>query len=84
MRLTVLADILSGYTFSMTLKNAALLALIGMLVLSILLVVDFIRTVMGVADGLIPAVAIVRTVVYLFAALCATLFLYIFHRAQSR
>jgi hypothetical protein len=68
----------------MTLKTASLLALIGTLVLTILFAVDFIRTVLGVVRDLIPAMALLRSLVYLFASLSVTAFFYVFHRAQSR
>jgi hypothetical protein len=68
----------------MTLKSAAFLALIGMLLLTILAAVDFINIVIGVANGIIAAVALLRSLVYLFANLSVTLFFYAFYRGQSR
>jgi len=68
----------------MTLKSAAFLALLGTLVLTILLAVDFINTVLGVLRDVIPAMALLRSLVYVFASLGATVFFYVFHRAQSR
>jgi hypothetical protein len=66
----------------MTLKNAAFLALIGTLLLTILL--DFIKTVSGVLHDLVPPMALVRSLDYLLASLSVTLFFYVFHTAQSR
>ncbi len=68
----------------MTLKNAAFLALIGTLLLTVLVAIDFINTVSGVLHDLLPAVALVRSLVYLFASLCVTVFFYVFQRAQTR
>jgi hypothetical protein len=68
----------------MTLKNAATLALIGTLLLTILVAADFIHTVSGVVRGLIPAMALLRSLIYLFASLTVTVFFYVFNRAQSR
>jgi len=68
----------------MTLKNVSFLALIGTLVLTILVAVDFVHTVLGVVRDMIPAMALLRSLVYLFASLSVTAFFYVFHRAQSR
>ena len=68
----------------MTLKSAALLALIGMLLLTILLAMDFIRTATGVLSDVIPAMALLRSLVYLIAGLCVTVFFYVFQSSQSR
>lgn len=68
----------------MTLKNAASVALIGMLLLTILLVADFITTVLGVARGFIPSMALLRSLIYLVASMTVTVFFYVFDRAQSR
>jgi hypothetical protein len=67
----------------MNLKSAAFLALVGMLLLTILSAADFVNIILGVVRGLIPAMAIVRSLVYLFASLCVTIFFWIFHRSQS-
>jgi hypothetical protein len=74
----------SVHTAAMTLKNAALLALIGTLLLAILVVADFIKAVSGVLNDVIPAMALLRSLIYLLAILSVTAFFYVFHRAQSR
>ena len=68
----------------MTLKNAALLALIGTLLLAILLAADFIKTVSGVLNDVIPAMALLRSLIYLLGILSVTVFFYVFNKAQSR
>lgn len=68
----------------MSLKNVSFLALIGTVVLTILLAVDFVQTVLNVVRNLIPAMALLRSLVYLFASISVTAFLYVFHGAQSR
>jgi hypothetical protein len=68
----------------MNLKSAAVLALIGTLVLTLLLALDFINTVAGVAQGAIPSMAIVRSLIYLIASLTITLFFYSFQQSPSR
>ena len=64
----------------MTVKGASFLALVGMLLLTILMTWSFIRTVMAVVDGLLPALALVRSLIYLFASLAVTVFFFVFHR----
>lgn len=67
----------------MNLKTAALVALVGMIVLTLLLAVDFINAFLGFMRDLIPAVVLLRSFVYLLAGLGLLLFLYVFHRTQS-
>jgi hypothetical protein len=67
----------------MTLKNAALLALIGMALLTLLLLADLIIDVSALAQGVIPVVRVVRSLIYAFAGLSAVVFLYVFHKAQA-
>jgi hypothetical protein len=68
----------------MTLKSAAFLALIGTLLLTILLAMDFITTVSGVLSDVVPVMALLRSLIYLFASFSALVFFYVFSRAQSR
>jgi len=74
----------SVHTASMSLKNAAFLALIGTLLLTILLAADFIKTVSGVLNDVVPAMVLLRSLVYLLASLSVTVFFYVFNKAQSR
>jgi len=66
----------------MSLQNAALFALIGMMVLTVFLAVDFIDTILNVASGLVPAVKLPTSFVHLLASLGLTVFLYVFRKAQ--
>jgi hypothetical protein len=68
----------------MTIKNAATLALIGTLLLTVLLAVDFINSVLAVVRGLIPAMATLRSLIYFVAGLAVSVFFYVFNRAQPR
>lgn len=68
----------------MTLKNATFLALIGTLLLTILLAADLIKTVSGVLNDVVPAMALLRSLVNLLASLGVTVFFYVSHKAQSR
>ena len=67
----------------MSLKNAALLALIGITLLTLLVVANFVTTLSGVMRDLIPAMALVPSVVYVFASLGAWVFFFVFYRTQS-
>jgi len=66
----------------MTLKSAALFALIGMALLTLLLAVGFIRDVTGVLAGAIAAIALLKSLIHLLASLSAAVFLYVFYKAQ--
>jgi hypothetical protein len=67
----------------MSLKIAALLALIGTLLLTVLLVYGFITDVLNMSQGLIPATKVLSSLIHSFAALTVTVFFFVFHRAQS-
>jgi hypothetical protein len=66
----------------MNLKSAAFLALVGMLLLTLLVIADFINVVQGVLRDLIPAMMLLRSIIYLLASLGLTVFLWAFHRTQ--
>lgn len=67
----------------MALKDAALVALIGMLCLSVLLVAGLVLDIMNVARGLIPADTVVSALIRSFAAVGVTVFLYVLRKKQS-
>ena len=67
----------------MTLRNAAVLALVGMILLTIVLVTGFIGDVFGVVRGLIPGMRVLTSFIYAFASLSMAVFLYAFQKAQS-
>jgi hypothetical protein len=74
---------LSAYNSAMTLKSAALFALIGMILLTILLAAIFIRDFLAVLSGAVAALVLLKSGIYLLANLSVTVFLYVFHKAQS-
>ncbi|MGD0263101.1 MAG: hypothetical protein ABSD29_25325, partial [Verrucomicrobiota bacterium] len=76
-------DAESIHTPTMSLKNAALLALIGTVLLTVLVLAHFITTILGVIRDLIPAVALLTSLVHLFASLSVLVFFYVFYRKQS-
>jgi hypothetical protein len=66
----------------MSLKTAALLALVGTALLTILLASDFINVVTGVIRDVVPAMALLRSLIYLLASLTATVFFYVFQQSE--
>ena len=67
----------------MTLKNAALLALIGTILVTVLLAWDLIENVLNVGRGLVPAVTLFSSLVYTFGAFSVAVFFFVYHRSQS-
>jgi hypothetical protein len=67
----------------MSLKTSAFLALIGMILLTVLMIADFINTVTGIMHDVVPAVALLRSLVYVLASLTVTVFFYVFQKSQS-
>ncbi len=67
----------------MRLKNAALFALIGMILLTVLLAAGFIRDLLGLVSGVVAVIAVLTSGIHLLASLGAAVFLYVFHKAQS-
>ena len=67
----------------MTLKNAALVALVGMILLTVLLLAGFIRDIASAVNGLIPAIRLLQSLVYVVASVTMTVFLYVFHKKQA-
>ena len=66
----------------MSLKSAAFFALMGMVLLTVLLAVGFIRDISALLAGAIAAMAVLRSLIHLLASLSLTVFLYVFHRGQ--
>lgn len=64
-------------------QNAVFLVLIGTLLLAILLAADFIKTVSGVLNDVVPAMALLRSLVYLLASLSMVVYFYVFNRSQA-
>jgi hypothetical protein len=67
---------------TMTMKNAALLALICVALLTLLLALDFINTFLGVMRDIVPMMAMLRALIYLLASLSLVVFLYVFSKKQ--
>jgi len=67
----------------MTLKNAALLALSGTILATVLLVWTFVFNFVNVLRGLTPAVILFPWFVYAFACFGMAFFFYVFYKTQS-
>jgi hypothetical protein len=78
----VAADTGDVHTPIMTLKNAALLALIGTILMTALLVWNFVFTLVNILRGLVPAVTLFQSFIYAFGCFSVMVFFYVFHRAQ--
>ena len=66
----------------MRLKTAALFALVGMIVLTALQVWHLTSSIVDVTRGLAPAVIVISSLIYAFAALCVTVFFFVFYKTQ--
>jgi hypothetical protein len=73
----------SVHTLTMTPKNTAFLAFVGMVLVTIVLIAGLIADVSGVMRGLIPSMRLLPSFIYAFASLSVVVFLYAFHKAQS-
>jgi len=67
----------------MTVKSAALFALVGMILLTVVVAMGFIRDISAFTAGAIAAMALLISLIHLLASLSVTVFLYVFHKAQS-
>jgi hypothetical protein len=66
----------------MTLKNAALLALIGTTLITVLLAWMFCFDVLNVLRGLVPAANLVSAFINAFGLFTVAVFFYVFYKAQ--
>ena len=66
----------------MTLKNAALLALVGTIVMTALLVWDFVSSVVNVLRGVDAPAVLFSSFIYAFGCFTLMAFFFVFHRAQ--
>jgi hypothetical protein len=75
-------DTATVHTPAMTLKSAALLALIGTILMTALLVWNFVFTFLNVLRDLVPAVTLFQSFIYAFGCFSVMMFSYVFQRAQ--
>ena len=67
----------------MSLKTAAFCALIGMILLTVLVALGFIRDLSALGSGAVALSTVISSAIHLFASLTLTVFLFVFHRAQA-
>jgi hypothetical protein len=67
----------------MTVKTAALVALMGTILATVFLTWTFIMTAVNVLRGLAPPLMLFPWFIYAFACFTVAVFFYVFHRAQS-
>ena len=67
----------------MSLKNAAFLALVGMILQTVLLAMGFVTTLLGVLRDVTPAMTLASSLIRLLASLGLAIFLYVFHSGKS-
>jgi hypothetical protein len=71
------------YNLVMSLKSAALFALVCMILLTVVLALGFVRDISAYSAGAIAANAILVSLVHLLASLSLAAFLYVFHKTQA-
>jgi len=67
----------------MSLKKAALLSLIGTVLMTVLLVWTFVSNVLNAMRGLVPGVRLFSSFIYAFGCFSVAVFFHVFYRAQS-
>lgn len=67
----------------MSLKTAAFLAFIGMLLLTVLDASVFLRDLSGLAQNAIASMTVLASAIHLFASLVVTVFFFVFFRARA-
>jgi len=65
----------------MTLKDAAFLALIGTLLVTVLQAYHLALDILNIVRGLVPAVALVSVLIYTFAWFTLAVFFFKFHKS---
>jgi hypothetical protein len=66
----------------MTLKNAALLALVGTTLITALLLWTFLFNLLNALRDLVPAVTVLSSFIEAFGCFTVVLFFYVFHKSQ--
>jgi len=61
-------------------KQAAFLAVIGMVLVTVMAVASLFQDVAGVLRGIVPAVAVFRSLIYSFASISLTVFLFVTYK----
>jgi hypothetical protein len=67
----------------MSLKSAALFALVGTGLLTLVLLVSLVRDCLGLLNGAVPAVSFLASLIRALAGVSVLVFFYVFHKAQG-
>ncbi len=65
------------------LRNAALFAVIGTLLWTILLAIEFVNAATGLGRGIVASSAVITSLIHFVAVLSLFVFFVAFHRSQS-
>ena len=71
------------HTPTMTLKSAALLALVGTILMTVLLVWNFVSNFLNVLRDVEAPVVLFSSFIYAFGCFAVMVFFFVFHRAQG-
>jgi hypothetical protein len=71
------------HTSPMSLKDAALFALVGTDLLTLVLLAGLARDVWGVVNGVVPAIRLLTSLIHALAGVSLAVFFYVFHKAQG-
>jgi hypothetical protein len=66
----------------MTLKGTAQFALLCMVLLTVLLLLDFVRDLTGMMRGIVPFFRFIATLIDLLAGVSVTLFFFVFQKRE--
>ena len=78
-----MAPAFSRIIFTMNLKSAAFFALVGMILVTFLALLGFLRDISALAAGAISLVVFLTSLIHLLASLSLAVFFYVFQKAQS-
>jgi hypothetical protein len=67
----------------MSTKAASFLAFVGMRILTVLVIAGLLRDISGVFRYFVPMLRLVRSVVYTFASVTATVTFFVFYKRES-
>ncbi|HEX6895514.1 MAG TPA: hypothetical protein VF146_09585 [Bryobacteraceae bacterium] len=67
----------------MSVKTAAFMAAVGMILLSALTVFDLFQNLAAIIRGLVPAVILFRWLVYAFATITVAVYLFVAYKRQA-
>jgi hypothetical protein len=67
----------------MSLKTAALFALVGTGLLALVVLVGLFRDASGLLNGVVPAISFLVSLIHTLAGVSLVVFFYVFHKAQG-